>query len=369
MKILQAFTLPGRRAVPPSQQNLGIYGAERSTTLLCRGLQERGHEVTLVCRPGVPLIDHARAMGVRVAPMVTRNPRTLPLVWQLVRLAKAQGAEILVGHNGRSCRLINITARVLGVPSVATMRVLYSAKNFRTATRIIAVSEGVRQHILAQGVAPQQVVTVHNGADLARFAPPDDLAACKRAAGFAADETVVGVIARLSVEKGHDWFLSAVAPLAREFPQARFLIVGEGVLREELQQRAATLGLAERARFVGYQPEVVPWLAAMDMLVLPSTGMEGFSRTLIEAGAMAKACIASPVGGNAEAIIDGETGLIVPTSDTGALTGAVHQLLSDSATRHAMGRAACARVQAHFSVESMVAKTEAVYRELLEKRR
>ena len=363
MRILHAIALPDKR-VQPAGASGAIYGGERSTTLLCRGLRERGHEVTLACRADANLLEHVRAAGVS-AVALRGSPGTLSLVWQLARLARRGRAEILVGHSLRSCRLMHLAARIVGVPSVATMRVLDNAKNYRTSARIIAVSEGVRAHVLAQGVAPAQVVTVHNGADLTRFAPPPDGAKAKVAVEFAPDDLVVGVIARLSEEKGHDWFLQSVAPLASEFKRARFLIVGDGPLRGALEARAAQLGLGGSTRFVGYQSEVVPWLAAMDALVLPSTAKEGFARTLIEAGAMAKPCVASPVGGNDEALLDGQTGLLVPTHDVGALTQAVRQLLGDAELRRTMGEAARARVQDNFSVQSMVEKTEAVYRAVL----
>ena len=365
MRILQAIKLPVRTPMPDADAREGVYGAERSTALLCRGLGARGHEVTLVCRPGVQLVPHARALGVNVEPLQTRNGRTLAVVWALVRLGRARRAEILAAHNGRSCRMMSLAARILGVPSVGTMRIMCNAKHFRKTTHIIAVSEGVRQHILAQGVAPSQVTTVHNGADIARFSPPADLGAAKRAIGFVPDDLIVGVIARLSAEKGHDWFLQSVAPLAREFPRARFLLIGEGPLQAELEARAAQLGLAQQTGFAGYQSEIVPWLAAMDALVLPSTAREGFARTLIEAGAMGKPCIASPVGGNDEAIVDGQTGLVVPTNDVSALENAVRRLLANADERAVMGAAARARVETHFSVEAMVEKTEAVYRRVL----
>lgn len=363
MKLLQINAVPGADAA----QSGGIYGGERSVIFLCRGLSERGHQVWLCCAEEAPLVELAKNSGVEIAPIKQGNPRTLPVVWNIVRAARRLKPDLLASHGSRASRLAIMAGRLTGIPVVSTMRGLYRAKSYQNAARIIAVSEGVRQHILSQGVAPEHVVTVHNGADLTRFVPQDG-AQAKTQIGMDTDTLIIGVIARLSQEKGHDWFFQSAAPVAREFPKARFLLVGDGPLRGELEAKAKALGIGEQTHFAGYQSDIVPWMAAMDAIVLPSVSHEGFARVLIEAGALQKPAIASPIGGNGEAIIDGETGFLVPVSDVAALSDAMRKLLSQPEARNRMAQAARARVEANFSVPRMVENTERVYQDVLTKR-
>lgn len=368
MKLLQVISI-AKFATPRSAG--GVYGAERSTILLSRGLAQRGHEVTLVCQQDAPLIGVAQdaATGIetlRIAPTRLGSPRDPRAVWRLMRAARQQSAELLVAHDPRASRLSLLAGRLLRLPVVATVRGLYEVKGYRSADRIIAVSEGVREHVIAGGVGAQRVRTVYNGVDLSRFVPPDDLSKAKRAVALDAARPVVGLIGRLSPEKGHDWFFEAAVPVAREFPDALFVLVGDGSRRGELEQKVAALGLAGQVHFVGYQSDIVPWMNAMDFLVLPSVTSEGFARVLIEAGALGKTAVTSPVGGNAEAVIDGQTGLLVPVNDASALSGAMARLLRHREERERLGRAMRERVEAHFTVARMVENSEAVYRELLE---
>ena len=367
MKVLQVIKVPEapkRGGEPPD----GAYGSQRSTTFLCQGLTARGHDVQLTCRGDDPTVAVARAAQVRVVEMWPRTAGSFRVIALLMRQAIRQKSDLLVAHDLRSSRLVALAGRALRKPTVATLRGLYPLKNYERCDHIIAVSEGVRQYALEAGIAPDRVSMVHNGVDIERFTPPSNRDTIKKAAGLDADSVVIGLIGRMSHEKGHHWFLEAVAPLAREFPAARFLFVGDGLMRAELEAKVAQLGLSAQTRFVGYQSDILPWMSAMDILVLPSVSAEGFARVLIEAGALGIPAIASPVGGNAEAIESGQTGFIVPVNDVDALRDAVRELLGDSEKRRRLGSAARQRVSANFTVNGMVEKTERIYLEVIRRR-
>ena len=361
MRILQIISVVKN---PMPDDPGGIYGAERSTVLLCRGLIQRGHDLQLICARDAPLLGLARDAQIPVTPMILNHRRDLFTLWRIARAARQMRAQILVSHDPMVSRISFLLGRVLGLPVVATVRGLYSVRHYERAPRLIAVSQGVERHIVERGVAPERVRVVYNGVQTNRFVPTPDLAAAKRAIGLSNAQNVVGVVGRLSAEKGHAWFLEAAARLAPH-PATCFLLVGDGPQRAAIEANAARLGLGAQLRCAGYQSDIIPWLAAMDMLVLPSITHEGFARTLIEAGAMEKPCVTSPVGGNAEAVEHEKTGLVVPVHDVEALSQAMRQLLNSPGERRRMGIAARQRVMAHFSVESMVEKTEAVYRELV----
>ena len=364
MRILQVIKVPERpgRYHDPA---VGAYGSQRSTTLLCQGLSARGHQIQLTCQHNDPTVEVARGAGVRVQEMKPKSSGSLRVIGHLMRQALQQRSDLIVSHDLRSSRIVAVVGRILRTPTIGTMRGLYPLKGYSGCTHLIAVSEGVRQYVLEHGASPDWVSTVHNGVDVERFVPPGDVRAAKKAVKFDEDSVVMGLIARMSHEKGHDWFFAAAAPLAQEFPNARFLLVGDGILRPKLEAQVETLGMAAQTKFVGYQSDILPWMSAMDTLVLPSMSAEGFARVLIEAGALQKPAIASPVGGNAEAVVDGETGYIVPVGDVAALRHAMRVLFNDAEKRNLMGIKAMQRVKANFTVDRMVEETERVYRKVI----
>ena len=345
-----------------------IAGAERSTVSLCRGLSARGHTVWLLVKYSHELLETARAQGVDALSMRFAGKLNLLAVGRLARWFRRYHVDIVATQLSTASLWGTLAARWIGVPSVATVRALNSKTCYVYADRIIAVSHAVKAHLVEQGVDENKIRVVYNGIDLSGFAPAPDEKTAKIAVGLPADCLVVGVVAHLTAKKGHRWFLNAVAPLAAQFPTLKLLLVGEGAERAALQKQARALGLGERVIFAGFRPDVVPWMAAMDVLVLPPIAKEGFGRVLIEAGAMEKPVIGTDVGGIGEVIVPGETGWVVAPGDAEALRNALESLLSDADLRREMGRAGRERALQDFSAERMISQTERVYRELLAER-
>lgn len=356
MRILQVIT--------PSK----VAGAERSTIALCRGLAARGHEVLLACKAKSPLIDVAVREGVNVVPMHISGKFNVLAPFRLARFAREHRIDLIATHLSTASLWGSVAGRLLGVPVVAFVRALNTKTCYLFAHKIIAVARAVKNHLVRQGVPPGRIEVVHNGVDLSHFVPPADLAAAKRRLDIAPDRLVVGVVAHLTEKKGHRWFLDAAAEVRRRVPQAYFLLAGDGQERQALQEQAKVLAIAPHVRFAGFQRDVRPWIGAMDVVVLPSLSMEGLPRALLEAGAMEKPVICSPVGGMPEVVQNGKTGFIVPTNDTTALAEAIIRLLSDEKFRLRMGRAGRLRVSQEFTQEHTVAKTEKVYQEVLSAR-
>ena len=260
-----------------------------------------------------------------------------------------------------------MVARLLRLPCVATMHGFYNPKSFCKAHRVIAVSHGVRDYIVEYGVPTSQVFTVYNSVDTARFAAPAHRGEAKIVVGLEPQHLIIGVVARLSWEKGHQWFLRAMVPLLREFEHLRVELVGDGPLRAELEALVTALGIGAQTRFVSYQADVLPYMSALDVLVLPSL-KEGFGLVLAEAGAMGLPVVGTEVGGIGEVIVPAETGFLVASEDANALQNALRALIEDDSLRQRMGLAARARVEKNFSVGEMVAETEKVYRRLVDAR-
>ena len=176
----------------------------------------------------------------------------------------------------------------------------------------------------------------------------------------------MGVLVNLNGVKGPGVLLEAAVRVIAYEPKAKFVLIGTGPLRQELEARAGALSLRDRVLFLGARQDVPNLLIRMEMLVAPSFA-EGFSNAVLESMAAGLPVVATDVGGNREAIIDGETGFLAPSHDPSALADRILRLLADRSLAKRMGRAGRRRIEAHFTLERMVVETECFYERLLER--
>jgi glycosyltransferase involved in cell wall biosynthesis len=227
---------------------------------------------------------------------------------------------------------------------------------FNHCDRVIAISDAVRRDLTEKiHVRPSAITTIHDGRDLSRFSAGDG-----RRSDFFAGTPIescrrVGVVARLSPEKGHEHFLRAAAAILREVPDAGFAIVGDaalgdGLYAERLVSQAKALGIADRTLFTGFTERVPDVMAGLDILVVPSDA-EPFGLVTVEAMAAGKPVVATRAGGSAEIVRDGETGLLVAPRSPESLARSVISLLSSPEQASRMGRAGCRRAWQEFSIE------------------
>jgi len=208
------------------------------------------------------------------------------------------------------------------------------------------------------------------GVDLDRFNPRAvDSLAIRSQLGIHPAVSVIGIVARLSYEKGFREFFDAAAEISFVMPQVLFLVVGpeEGVTQKELETITDQLGVRNKVRFLGMRTDMPELYSAMDVVVLP-TYREGLGVVLLEAGAMGKPVVTTDIRGCREAMRDGETGLLVPPRDAKALARAVIQLLQDPEKRRAMGEAGRRRVEALFDERQVFHQVESTYERLLEQK-
>jgi glycosyltransferase involved in cell wall biosynthesis len=209
---------------------------------------------------------------------------------------------------------------------------------------------------------------VYNGVNETRISiTPSEVKAVRDQLGLAVDDVVIGVAASLTLAKDHQNFLGAAERVAKEIPEARFLIVGEGPLRKSLEQQALCLGLKERVVFAGQHPNVAPYIANFDVAVLPSNNYEGCSNFLLEAMGIGTPCVATNVGGNPELITDGENGLLVPARDPEALANAIIRLVRQPELTTRLVLAANSRLRSNFSLQRMVEQYSNRWESLLAK--
>jgi glycosyltransferase involved in cell wall biosynthesis len=231
--------------------------------------------------------------------------------------------------------------------------------------RILAVSDYVRRRLVVSDHVPESMVQVlYNGVDLSRFHPIlEPPAAIRARLGLPPDGEVVTSVGQLIDFKGIDHLIDA-ADLLRSRPALTVLVVGDGDRRDALAARVRRLGLEDRVRLLGKRDDVNALLAASDLFVCPSVWDEALGYVILEAMAVGLPAVASRVGGIPEVVREGETGLLVPPRDAGALAGAIASLLDDPVRREAMGRAGRQVITEDFSMERAITATVDLYEEL-----
>jgi L-malate glycosyltransferase len=238
----------------------------------------------------------------------------------------------------------------------------------RLAHRTLVNAEAVRDQLVTEGYRREAIGVIRNGIDLSRFATLRDPGGLREAFGLAPGVPVVTAVSRLYRFKGLEDFLEALGDVSRRFEQARFLIVGEGPSRADLEARAWRLGLGGRLTFTGLRQDIPEILSMSTVSVLPSLS-EGLSNVLLESMAAGTPVVATRVGGTPEVIQDDVTGLLVPSSDPPALARAIGSLLEDPPLALRLGRMGRERVASHFSLERATRETEDLYLKLLAARR
>jgi glycosyltransferase involved in cell wall biosynthesis len=353
---------------------LDLGGTEQQIVELVRCLPRTRYAPIVCCfRYGRKAAEIER-LGTPVVHLKKRGRIDLGLVRDLVRLMRAERIDVvqtfLIGANlwGRLAAflarvpVVIASERNVDVWEEPLKRGLGRLLLAMGTDRIIANAEAVRTYLIGRGAEPKRVVTIRNGVDLQRFASALDVTALRGSLGFAADDCVAAVVARLEPQKGHAVVIEAAARLRDRFPRLRYLFVGGGSAEGAVRAEVARRGLTDRIIFTGFRTDSADLLRAADLSILVST-KEGLSNTLLESLAAGLPVIASRVGGNAE-VVSGDVGVLVPPRDPDALTQALADLVADPLARARMGERGRERVRQEFSVGRMTAETAALYEEL-----
>lgn len=305
-----------------------------------------------------------RPLRQRLVKRIEQAWRIAPNAEAIAQQLRAGGFDLLYMNNQPRSNLEGyLAAERSGVPVVQHCRIepLLDAADAaivnRVAAKVIGVSNGVVAALQAKGVQPEKCVAVLNGID--PHQPLPDGQAVRAQLALSEDEVVFGAVGQLVERKGLRYLLQAMATLVAQQLPVRLLLVGDGPQRAELERLAASLGIADKVLFAGFQQQPLHYTAAMDICVLVSQS-EGLPRVLLEAMLLGKPVVASRVVGSQELVADGETGLLVPYADSTALAEALRKLVADHALRQRMGAAGAQRVKAHYTIANYVAGTEAI---------
>jgi glycosyltransferase involved in cell wall biosynthesis len=228
--------------------------------------------------------------------------------------------------------------------------------------QLIAVSKSIVAKIADErpGLAPVRLI--YNGVDLTRYDHQEPNCELRELFGMEPGSQVVGVVARLEPEKGHQTLIDAWPHVLRSVPDAYLMVVGEGSMRDALEQQASANRVAHRVVFTGRRDDIPAVTASFDVAVLPSH-REAQGLSILEAMALSRPVVASDVGGIPEMIEDGVTGVLVPHDQPEALAAAIVRLLSDHVVADTIAKAGHDLVHDRFCIELMVRAVEGIYEE------
>jgi glycosyltransferase involved in cell wall biosynthesis len=372
---------------------LNVGGPAIHVVNLTAGLDENRYQSLLVAgsenEAEGSMLDFALSHGVKptVIPEIVTAfslaPRDGKALWKLYRLIRKERPHIVHTHTAKAGFLGRLAAWLSGVPVVVhtfhghvlhgyygpikneSLRRVEQSLAWLT-DRLVTVSEGVKNELVGYGIAKaEKIVVVPLGFDLEPFlASHARHGEFRREMGLSNEHKLIGIVGRIFPIKNHALFLDSAMRVSAREPAARFIIVGNGVLRPNLESQARQLGIADRVVFTGWRGDVPRIFADLDILVVSSDN-EGTPVSAIEAMAAGCPVVATRVGGLPDLIEDHKTGRLVPFRNSEALAGAVIDLLQSPQTARELGQTAQGFVRRRFTAQRLLSDMEHLYSQLL----
>jgi len=345
-------------------------GGQNQVLLTVNGLRAIGQRASLVAHPDGELRRRV-AEGLDLIPLAPRTEMDLSAAWKFSRLIKRLNPDVIHAHDPHGVAMASFALSLGGSAAsgpalIASRRVDFHLKGnslsrwkHRQVDCFIAASEAIRQILLHDGVEADRAVTVHEGIDVEHVVAAEPVNV-HETFWLPHQAPVVGNVAALVPHKGQRYLIEAAHHVVQEIPDARFVILGEGELREPLERQVHEYHLEKHVLLPGFRTDVLGCIKGFDLFVMSSV-TEGLGTSLLDAMACSRPIVATTAGGIPEIVEDDVNGLLVPPRDAKALAGAIVRALRDASLRQRFGAAGLARVKARFTVERMVEQTAAVY--------
>jgi glycosyltransferase involved in cell wall biosynthesis len=353
-----------------SEASLGWGGQEHRVLAELKGFQQRGAWVALLAPENSEIFQRARVAGIKVQILDTRKSRYPITALRLKRWLRANDVQVVNTHSSRDGYLVGAAARLARVPLLIRSRHIdvdypnprISRLAFTTfANHVLTTSEKISGHLKSTFcLHDDHVSTVPTGIDLARFAPEGPKADLFEK-GNPDQHPVVGMVSVLRSWKGHPVFLEAAKLLKAQGIKARYVIVGEGPVRESILRKISAGNLSKEISLTGHREDVPEVLRALDVLAIPSTGHEGIPQIGLQALACETPVVGSDAGGIPEIIRPGDTGRIAKAGDATELADAIEAALADREATQRMAENGRRLVEQHHGLEHMLNRLEEIY--------
>jgi glycosyltransferase involved in cell wall biosynthesis len=366
-------------------------GGERTFLQLIQGVPCERYGIHVATSPEGDFFKILTEMKIGISPLDLKKRVNVKNIKRLSEIIREKKINIVHSQGVRADFYVRMAARMLK-PKVKIVNTIampvkgYDVGAFRKGVyrffdwlseryvdRFIVVSEVLRETLLSSyKIQPDKVIKIYNGIELDEYRPNDkevgsQKSEVRREFELSKNVPVIGAIGRLVWQKGFEYLIQAIPDIVRDVPNAKFLLVGDGPLRERLEGLAESLKVKERIIFTGFRSDIKKILFAVDLLAIPSL-LEGFPMVTLEAMAMTKPIVATNIDGITDQITDGVNGILVPPKNPSALAKAAIRVLNDRKLATTIALSARKRVEQEFSVEKMVAETEKVYMSLLKEK-
>ena len=348
-------------------------GGEQQALYLARGQKDRGLTVTVACQPDSPMADRAAESGLDVAQVRMSGEADVASAYKLARLIRERESSIVHMHTSHA-HTVGCLASALARRGVriVTRRVdfrpiknAFSKFKYRWGVhKYVAISNAIKQVMVADGIAADRIAVVHSGIDISRFDIAPAQPELRNEFQLDPNRLVVGNVAHMADHKGQRYLIEAVPDVLREFPTAKFVIVGDGELRSDLEARVARLGIEDSVIFAGSRNDVPQILRLLDVFVM-SSHMEGLCTSIMDAMAAGIPVVASDAGGIPEIVQNEVNGLLVPARKPALLAEAILRVLKNRGEAAEFARAGRKTVEEKFTLDTMVEGNIRVYRQLL----
>jgi L-malate glycosyltransferase len=361
--------------------HLNVGGITSYLLTLAQGFRSRGHTVYVASSGGDSVIRFSTQGVIHIhVPIRTKSELNIIKLGasavSLVRQLKHRDIDIIHSNTRVTQVLGCIVQKMIRAPHVTTCHGFFKRRFSRIilpcwGDRVVAISDSVKDHLMFDlGVQERNIRLVYNGIDVSFFAEaaridPEERRSIRREIGLG-EGPVIGIIARLSDVKGHQYLIHAMKLVLERHPGVQLLIVGEGPMERRLIEISRTLDIEKNVIFVPTVVGTAKTLSIIDLYASPSLN-EGLGLSLMEAMAAGIPCIGSDVGGIRNLIRHGENGILVKPADPAGLAAAILELLSDPGKAALLAEHASLFINRYFSQAEMLLRTEEVYRECLKK--
>lgn len=363
--------------------NIEFGGGERGFLQLIQGLDQKKYLIRVACTLDGEFGRRLRDMGVLVEPVNMKrrfNPFAILKLAQIIRrgnfhIVHSQGARadffsriaIRLTHHPYLISTVQMPVEGFNVsPIKKWIYTHFDRWTEPVVDRFIVVSDSLREALCQRhGIDPQKVIRIYNGVEVDLYSiDPARRKKVRREWGIPAEVPLVVSIGRLVWQKGFPTLIEAAGRVLQEMREVRFVIVGEGPLKGELESRIRALELGDRVFLAGFRSDIPEILSAADLFVLSSL-REGLPMVMLEAMATGRSIVASDIEGIREQLRHGESGLLVPPGKAKPLAEAILRLLAHKEEAATLGQRAKSRVEELFTVERTVQATEIVYKTLM----
>jgi glycosyltransferase involved in cell wall biosynthesis len=355
----------------------GWRGGQGQVKYTVLGLRQRGDRAVLVANPDGELFKRMTE-GLDLIPLAPRNQVDLAAAWRLSRVLKQLLPDVIQAHDSHAVAMaataLSISAPRPKPPLIATRRVdfhiaqnSFSRWKYGEVDCFVAITRAIADMLVDDGIPRSKIAIVNEGVDVERIAalPAANVhAECY----LPVNSPVVGNVAALVPHKGQHYLIESAALVVKQVPDVRFVILGEGELREQLEREIRHKHLERHVFLAGFRSNPIELTKSFDVFALSSV-TEGLCTALVDAMAASRPAVATTAGGIPEVVVDGETGFLVPPKEPEAMADCIVRLLKDPALRERMGMAGLARARARFTVDRMVEETNAVYERVVGTRR